>query len=536
MEKRFRKHPVICEDGQISCMIGLISMLDFRQRRLNQGLISNEKHVNQNDSLMVTQKRSVKALMEEEISSENESFSRSIRYGAHDDYPVFQCSDMERTSHNSDQKCLKPLDVLKMNKELCLKLIQDGNSPSSVRNTKNSQAETGCGFDSSKITYDSLLKKIKNKHGDRSRTRECTVVVLKPESRKVPVSEDVSCNCSINSCKPVPISLKNVKKKKTNQPLEQIHVEKKKTEEDSSQFDIVLEAKKHMSKRLNNLVQDGDVFSSQEPPRTLGRILSLPKLAPENSKTPAVALKMKMKLKDDQSQLFQETPRRKSTNGMEKPVSEEWTSPVSVLEPFFIDNLSSPSTPGSQWGNSSMHLQPHRLDFEEYSTILSSPDLACLDDSDTISNYVKSVLQSRPMNWNDIFLKFDQNSFDEPFFDEMELCKVDSYWQHKLLFDCTNEAFLDVCRSHLGFSSSNLVVWNKLDLFNEINKRVNKQFVPRPMSRTLQDIVGEDLMDNTWKWMDLRIEVEDIAIQVVEFIIAVDLIPDTITEFFHLNF
>ncbi|XP_047342648.1 uncharacterized protein LOC124946126 isoform X2 [Impatiens glandulifera] len=608
MDKRLRKHPVICEQDQFNCMMGLISMLDFRrQRRLNQNLLSTQKRrnsvVNNKDgftrggdlkSKVYLPNPCVKSDQVEESVKTKKKVRRASRGGDDLELPVYQCRD--EATHNSTEKFSKAVEVLNWNKELCLKLLQDPNSP----NLQDLQTKAGIEEveEEKKIKYDNLLKKIKNdKHEHNS-----AVVVMKPRPRTVAISEDVSCNCSINthhslrkgqqSSKPVTFS-KSIKKKcskeeetwktairmedKSNSTIEK---NKKKTENacqvlsivnDSKQkqFDIYLEAKRHMSQRLRNLVQDG-ASSSQEQPKTLRRILSLPKQESptyhhppkeqkleDPTKTAAADDQLGVSDTDKEKRIVNENGSSSSScklsSGMGKRESEEWASggreehpsPVSILEPFFTDYLSSPSTPGSQSANSSMLLLPHRLDFEEYSsaTILSSPAPSgilgtCLDDyedddgggeSDRISKYVKSVLRSCPMNWEDIFLKMDMsgNVLDQMFFDELELCPTDSYWKHKVLFDCTNEAFLDTCRSHFS-SLAWLSGFNK-DLFvvdREVVERVNRYFVHHPMPQTLQDLVTDDVM-KTWKWMDLGFDIDCVAFRIADFILA-DLIFDII--------
>lgn len=142
-------------------------------------------------------------------------------------------------------------------------------------------------------------------------------------------------------------------------------------------------------------------------------------------------------------------------------------------------------------------------------------------------------------NWDKLFLKWylPDQLLSPSFFDELELPSLDSSFDQKLLFDYVNEVISEAYQCY--FSCSPILSFLKLKLQpipvdkvvgHEIKKRVNLYLLLSPMApRRLDEIVGEDLASSS-TWMDIRLDVEVIAVHMVESILD-ELIPEALPEF-----
>ncbi|XP_058222093.1 uncharacterized protein LOC131332061 isoform X3 [Rhododendron vialii] len=189
-------------------------------------------------------------------------------------------------------------------------------------------------------------------------------------------------------------------------------------------------------------------------------------------------------------------------------------SPVSVLDPVFLKDITSPPStttkPVNAAANSTM--QPLHVDFEE---------------------------QYGYPNWDKLFLKWysPDQLLSPSFFDELELPSLDSSCDQKLLFDYVNEVISEAYQCYFSCSPVPSFLKPKLQpipvdkvVGHEIKKRVNLYLLLSPMApRRLDEIVGEDLASSS-TWMDIRRDIEVIAVHMVESILD-ELIPEALHEF-----
>ncbi|KAK3005768.1 hypothetical protein RJ639_017580, partial [Escallonia herrerae] len=209
---------------------------------------------------------------------------------------------------------------------------------------------------------------------------------------------------------------------------------------------------------------------------------------------------------------------------------EEHQSPVSILEPFFIDEISSPTSAITNPAESPM--QPRHIDLEEHS-FMPSPLYAnvslgtCMEDQKSISNYVRTVLQASRLNWEELLVKrlSSDQLLNPSLFDGVEM------FHPGLLSDCIYEALLEAYNGYFGCPSwlfpirpEILCVPQEEKVVDKVMKEVHWNLRPPIMPRTLEHLVGNDMAKSA-KWFDIRLDTEEIAIQIAE-----DVLQESIME------
>ncbi|PON62883.1 hypothetical protein PanWU01x14_135590 [Parasponia andersonii] len=191
------------------------------------------------------------------------------------------------------------------------------------------------------------------------------------------------------------------------------------------------------------------------------------------------------------------------------------SSPISVLERFFADVASPPSTV-SQPASSLV-----RFHLDTDINITTSSYLY-----GSISEYVKAVLQASGLNWDELDLKCRASDpmLDSCLLDSSKLRSNQLCGDCKLLFDFISEVLLEVYDSHfrcspgVSFIKPNYVhslIPVENFVIQEVMKRVDWHFQPHSSPRTMERLITEDLKRSR-TWLDIRIDVEDIATEMVE--------------------
>ncbi|GLT79647.1 hypothetical protein SLA2020_511290 [Shorea laevis] len=215
---------------------------------------------------------------------------------------------------------------------------------------------------------------------------------------------------------------------------------------------------------------------------------------------------------------------------------QERPSPVSVLEPFFVEDVTSPASTRSHSAETA--IQPLRIQFEEYDSSAANQGnhrKACMDDKESVFEYIKAVLQASSLNWVELYIKslssdllLDPNLIDEAEFYANQLCH-----DQKLLFDCVNEILMEVCGHYIGCSPwvsfvkpSIRPIPNMNNTIQEVFNGVYWHLLPMPLPQTLDQIVRKD-MAKTGTWLDLRVNTESIGVEMGEAILE-DLLEDII--------
>ncbi|KAF2315303.1 hypothetical protein GH714_038768 [Hevea brasiliensis] len=213
----------------------------------------------------------------------------------------------------------------------------------------------------------------------------------------------------------------------------------------------------------------------------------------------------------------------------------ERPSPVSVLEPLFIEEEISPAR--TRFQPAELRIQPQRIHFEEH--VPSAADIgthlkAYIADKESIFEYVKAVLQASGENWDEFYIMSNSCDplLDPSIFDEVWSFPNQLSYDRKLIFDCINEVLMEVYGRYfgcpLGLSFAKPTIRPAPDMENairEVWEGVYWYLLPLPLPRTLEQIVKKD-MAKTGTWMDLRYDSETIIIEIGEAIFK-DLVEET---------
>ncbi|WMV43904.1 hypothetical protein MTR67_037289 [Solanum verrucosum] len=334
------------------------------------------------------------------------------------------------------------------------------------------------------------------------------------------------------------------------------------------ELDISMEAKRHLSQRLNFVNTTGEAVMSTQPSRTLERILS----SPEHGRLFNYSSKQDLKSNPEQMSYnntsIAELPREPTHTSFQSPQrhkdcqhlnssmvaspSEVWSprsstdvsstspysmyklrgvdsimdrgdhpSPVSVLEPVFTDDLISPSRNEP----SVTVLQPRRIDFEGCLN-KESTDNAILNraEPDALRTYIQSSLHTLHLNWEELWLNrhLSEQMLDAMLSDELETLALQCHSEPKLLMDYTNEALLEAYDSHFRFppwlSFFQPKIWSfppEKHLVEKVMNEVRQHLIPLMEQPTLNDHVEIDL-SKSGSWLDIRNDTEDVLTQITD--------------------
>lgn len=208
---------------------------------------------------------------------------------------------------------------------------------------------------------------------------------------------------------------------------------------------------------------------------------------------------------------------------------EERPSPISVLEPLFSEDDISPSNTKLKPG-----VQPLQIHYEEW--VSSDPDhtictRTCMNDEESAFEYVEAVLLGSDLNWDEYLLRWlsSDQVLDPSLFDDVELFSSRSSHDQKLLFDCTNDVLKELCDRYFAHScvKQNVrIIPRGMKLINEVWQGVERQINPPPAPHSLDQLVRTD-MEKPGTWMDLRVETDNIVIELQNFILE-ELVEDMI--------
>lgn len=211
-------------------------------------------------------------------------------------------------------------------------------------------------------------------------------------------------------------------------------------------------------------------------------------------------------------------------------------SPVSVLEPLFVEDDVSPASTRSNSGE--IPIQPLQIKFEEHDPSTADQTIhvkSSMEDKELIYKYVKAVLQASGLNWDELCIKLlsTDQLIDPSLSDEVEFFPSKLCYEQKLLFDCINEVLMEVCGHYFGcspwvsFAKPYIrPVPNKENVLGEVWEGVLWHLLSLPVPPTLDQTVRKD-MAKSGTWMDLRYDTDTVGIEMGEAILE-DLMEDTI--------
>ncbi|XP_052192067.1 uncharacterized protein LOC127801200 [Diospyros lotus] len=214
----------------------------------------------------------------------------------------------------------------------------------------------------------------------------------------------------------------------------------------------------------------------------------------------------------------------------------EQPSPVSVLEPLFMEDEISPAS--IKFQSVEPPMMPLQFHFEERLSYTASQEIcigACLEGEESAFEYVEAVLLASDLNWEEYILRWLSSNqvLGTSLFEEVGLFSNRSCNDQKLLFDCTNEVLEQVCERYFGYSPrvssvkrNNQTIPRGKDLIDEVWNEVERHLLPQPSPSTLDLLIKKDVA-YSGTWTDLQFDVKSIGSDVQEAIFE-DLLNNTL--------
>ncbi|KAG2279084.1 hypothetical protein Bca52824_061639 [Brassica carinata] len=203
----------------------------------------------------------------------------------------------------------------------------------------------------------------------------------------------------------------------------------------------------------------------------------------------------------------------------------EWSSPISVLEPLFIEDDVSPSKMRSQ--SDEPQVQPWCIHFDdkEDSAAKSREDAvkSITSDKELVFKYVKAVVDAVESEFEELYLKaqFSDQLLEPALISNIPFCPNQLCHDHELLFDCINEVIMELCccPPWASFVTPRTRVFSTVkSIVHEVQEAVYWHLLPLPLPRALDQIVRKD-MAKAGNWLDIRCEIDCFGFETSELIL-----------------
>ncbi|CAL9237094.1 unnamed protein product [Arabidopsis halleri] len=225
------------------------------------------------------------------------------------------------------------------------------------------------------------------------------------------------------------------------------------------------------------------------------------------------------------------------------------SSPVSVLEPLFTDDDTSPNS--SRFSSAEMRMQPLCIRFDEADSPRPEKDNDAktrMDDKELALEYIQAVVKSSELNWEELLARsfYSEQILEQALMDDIDFFSTNLCSDKKLLFDCINEVLMEFCGHGpwISFVKPSMRFFPDMENAVEVvQEEVYWHLLPLPSPHTLDQIVQKDLA-RTGNWMDLRFDIGCIGSETGEIILddlleeiisnCTDLVqPETINKLIH---
>ncbi|KAH7690748.1 hypothetical protein IHE45_02G070500 [Dioscorea alata] len=216
-------------------------------------------------------------------------------------------------------------------------------------------------------------------------------------------------------------------------------------------------------------------------------------------------------------------------NLIDKP---ERPSPVSVLGPFFTEDVGSPQS--ASLGYTDLPIQPRQLQYEEHqnsSIVMISPDCGanlrtCLDDKEVRGDFIRTALKATglccdkiPERWH-----LSDQLFELSLLDEVGISYSQLTDDPQLLFDCINEVLVEIHERYFSCSAWLSLVRRDIrpvpkgaNFIEEVCKGIEWHLKPQ-FPTTLDQLIGKDM--ESAGWMDIRVDHEHVFVQMADEILT----------------
>uniref|UniRef100_A0A1J3HRB1 Protein TRM32 n=1 Tax=Noccaea caerulescens TaxID=107243 RepID=A0A1J3HRB1_NOCCA len=201
------------------------------------------------------------------------------------------------------------------------------------------------------------------------------------------------------------------------------------------------------------------------------------------------------------------------------------SSPVSVLEPLFTDDDTSPNS--SRFSSVEMRMQPLCIRFDEPESPRLHEDnddvKTRMDDKEVALAYIEAVMKSSDLNWEELLSRsfYSEKILEQALMDDIDFCSTKFCTDKRLLFDCINEVLMELCEHGpwISFAKPELRFCPDMENAAEVvQEEVYWHLLPLPSPHTLDQIVHKDFA-RSGTWMDLRFDIGCIGSETVEIIL-----------------
>ncbi|KAK4746476.1 hypothetical protein SAY87_012788 [Trapa incisa] len=208
----------------------------------------------------------------------------------------------------------------------------------------------------------------------------------------------------------------------------------------------------------------------------------------------------------------------------------ERPSPVSVLEPLFMEEDIRPAKTGSLSDDPS--IEPLKINFKD------EDGIACPEESaeeEGLLLYITSIMPACGFNWTELYLKskLSDQLLEPSLYGDVGFFCDHPQLDQNLVLDCINEALLKVIDRYFQLcprvSSTKAMIRaipSLKDAILEVWERVNCHLLgSMPLPPTLDQVVRKDMARNE-SWMELRPDTEGLV-----FDMGGDILDDLTEEF-----
>ncbi|XP_010413420.1 PREDICTED: uncharacterized protein LOC104699768 [Camelina sativa] len=192
-------------------------------------------------------------------------------------------------------------------------------------------------------------------------------------------------------------------------------------------------------------------------------------------------------------------------------------SPVSVLEPLFTDDDSSPTT-STSFSSAGMRMQPLCIRFDEADFPKPEKDNTfkiSMDDKELTLAYIEAVVKSAGLSWDELLTRpfYSEQILEPELTDDVVFCPTQLCDDKNLLYDCIDEVLMDFCWNEfnpgpwISFLKPEVHLISDMEIAAKVAQEgVYWHLLPLPSPHTLDQIVKKD-MARPGSWMDLRFEI-----------------------------
>ncbi|CAH8306356.1 unnamed protein product [Eruca vesicaria subsp. sativa] len=193
-------------------------------------------------------------------------------------------------------------------------------------------------------------------------------------------------------------------------------------------------------------------------------------------------------------------------------------SPVSILEPLFTDDESSPTT-NTRFSSGEMRIQPLCIRFDEAADSPKQDKLSNLktsmNDKELTLAYIEDIVKSSGLSWEELLIRpfYSEQFLELESTDDIAFCSTHLCDDKNLLNDCINEVLMDFCENELNPGPWITFLKPEVQLISDVEvaakvaqEGVYWHLLPLPSPHTLDQIVKKD-MAKPGSWMDLRFDI-----------------------------